>query len=437
MAYTKIAYKNKHYVLLVRDANGKYKQVFKNKLKSLVNKKRVEIQSDSIDAQAAIHKKTFVQVYEEFANQRMADAENPNSALKVTSVNCYPRWFNKWIRPVFENKTLFPSSILVGDLSVDHATTWFKAIRDQGCTFKVACDVAQSLTTCLKFAVRKQYIKYVGALGEWSPKTDKALLPKDRSEYIPTKTVMINRQEVARLLNHLVPSNSDDIKAIQKYVCVSTLAFLGLRMSELIGLRWSSIDLEAGRWEVTHTIVNGQFDKSVKADASERNNLLPNYLWKVLKAWKVVHNKHFGKNVDWIFPSFSYYNVAMTEKAVRDWLHLAYQDLGLAKVEVRRSKSADAKLYLKVVWCKFKGGPSKTFRHFASTALMNYQKADPITLNDNFIKGFIGHKNLKMTRHYADHNNLDEETLGHDDQARSAIDKAIQIETTDSWKVVN
>ena len=68
---------------------------------------------------------------------------------------------------------------------------------------------------------------------------------------------------------------------------------------------------------------------------------------------------------------------------------------------------------------------------------MNYQKADPITLNDNFIKGFIGHKNLQMTRHYADHNNLDEDTFGHDDQARSAIDKAIQIETTDSWKVVN
>lgn len=437
MAYTKLFQKNGFWVLLVKDANGKYKLVYKNKLKSLVNKKRAEIQSSSIDAKAAIDKKTFVEVYEEFANQKMADALNPQSALKVNSVNCYPRWFNKWIKPVFDNRELFSSRILVGEINVDDAETWFKQIRKSGCSFKVACDVAQSLETCLKYAVKKQYIKYVGPIGEWSPKEDKALLPKDRSEYTPNKTPMINRQEVSRLLNHLTPTNNEDIKSIQKYVCISTLAFLGLRMSELIALKWNDINLDTGRWEVTHTIVYGQYARSVKADGSERNNLLPNELWKILKAWRIVHNKHFGKSCEWIFPSFSYYNVAVTEKAVRDWLVLAYQDLGLAKVEIRRSKSGDNKAYIKVLWNKFKGGPSKTFRHFASTALMNHQQADPVILNDNFIKTFIGHTNIKMTKHYADHNNLDEEALGQSDRERTALDKAIRINTTDEWKELN
>ena len=63
MAYTKLFQKNGFWVLLVKDANGKYKLVYKNKLKSLVNKKRAEIQSSSIDAKAAIDKKTFVEVY--------------------------------------------------------------------------------------------------------------------------------------------------------------------------------------------------------------------------------------------------------------------------------------------------------------------------------------------------------------------------------------
>ena len=167
MAYTKLFQKNSYWVLLVKDVNDKYKLVYKNKLKSLVNKKRAKIQSDSIDAQAELHKKTFVDIYEEFANQLLADAKDETTALKVTSVNCYSRWFKKWIKPYFNHR------ILVQEVCIDNVETWFREIRKAGCTFKVACDVAQSLKTCLKYAVKKQYIKYVGALAEWSPKKTK------------------------------------------------------------------------------------------------------------------------------------------------------------------------------------------------------------------------------------------------------------------------
>ena len=60
MRYTKLYQKkNGYWVLLEKDADGKYKLAYKNKLKSLVNKKRAKIQYDSIDAQAELHKKTF------------------------------------------------------------------------------------------------------------------------------------------------------------------------------------------------------------------------------------------------------------------------------------------------------------------------------------------------------------------------------------------
>ena len=42
-----------------------------------------------------------------------------------------------------------------------------------------------------------------------------------------------------------------------------------------------------------------------------------------------------------------------------------------------------------------------------------------------------------MTKHYADHNNLDEEALGQSDRERTALDKAIRINTTDEWKELN
>ena len=114
------------------------------------------------------------------------------------------------------------------------------------CSIKVAFDVANSLTTVLKYAVEKQYIDHVGSLSEWKPKKDKALLPVDSSEYKKTKTVMINRQEVARLLTLLTPTNNEDIKSISKYVIVSCLVFLGVRMSELIAFKWKFVNLETG-----------------------------------------------------------------------------------------------------------------------------------------------------------------------------------------------
>ena len=71
---------------------------------------------------------------------------------------------------------------------------------------------------------------------------------------------MINRQEVSKLLAHLTPRNNDDIKAIQKYVCISTLVFLGLRMSELRALRWHNIDFDLQKL----SIKTNQFIKHTK-----------------------------------------------------------------------------------------------------------------------------------------------------------------------------
>ena len=64
MIHTKLYFKNGYWVLLAADTSRKYRQVFKNKSKMLVNAKRAKMQGDSIDAQQELHKRTFVNVYE-------------------------------------------------------------------------------------------------------------------------------------------------------------------------------------------------------------------------------------------------------------------------------------------------------------------------------------------------------------------------------------
>ena len=65
--------------------------------------------------------------------------------------------------------------------------------------------------------------------------------------------------------------------------------------------------------------------------------------------------------------------------------------------------------------------------------MLNHQHADPIVLNDNFIKGYPGHTGIKLTRGiYDDHNNLDQ-TSEQLTKERAALDNALQIKTSDNW----
>ena len=68
MVHTKITERHGYHVLQVKDkSTGKYKQVFKSKKVSEVNHKKVELQKNSIKAQAVLAQKTIVNTYKEFA----------------------------------------------------------------------------------------------------------------------------------------------------------------------------------------------------------------------------------------------------------------------------------------------------------------------------------------------------------------------------------
>ena len=136
MAYTKLYEKNGHWVLLVRNATGKYKQMFKHKLRGPVVREKAKYQNDSIDTEAALAKKTFLDLYAEFAAYKLEEANDNKHGVKYKSVICYTRWFNKYIKPYFPNNKN-GSSVLLTEISPHlHAVPFFKRIRqdDVGAT---------------------------------------------------------------------------------------------------------------------------------------------------------------------------------------------------------------------------------------------------------------------------------------------------------------
>jgi integrase len=75
---------------------------------------------------------------------------------------------------------------------------------------------------------------------------------------------------------------------------------LGLRVSELLALRWKDVDWIGSKLNVEHGIVNQHLD-SVKTEGSRKTMNLDRDLLSVLSAWK--QSTEFGDAKDWIFPS--------------------------------------------------------------------------------------------------------------------------------------
>jgi integrase len=100
------------------------------------------------------------------------------------------------------------------------------------------------------------------------------------------------------------------------------------------------------------------------------------------------------------------YVVPLGEKTVRDMLNVAYAKLGLAEIEYKADKRNPSKKRIVVKWSKFGTAPSRTFRHFAATALLAGQNSND-ELTDKFVTNYIGHTNKKVTEGiYGNHLNL-------------------------------
>ena len=426
MPRTKITERNNHWVLQVEDENGKYKQIFKHKLKSKVNHKRSEVQASAINVKAEIDRRTFVSVYEEFANHKIKIASHPKSGMRLKSVKHYLAHYKNYIKPNFD------SSVLLKNVNPALMDNLFLKLRALGCSWILCKNVLDTFHGCYKYAIEEQYIDAVSAghVLIYKVRSRPSLKPQDESETKSKKTVMASLEECKSIIKYFYPGDHNlDPQKWLRFSSISALVFCGFRLSELRGWTWSSIDFNTQKFAVDHTVVGSEFKKQTKADGSHRLNKLHPVLFEILKKWKKIQMQHFYPRASkFVFPSLRNVGsvVPIADRTLTDWLNKCYHDLGYAEIEIQKNKTGDTILRTKVLWSKFKGCPTKTFRHFASTSLLNAQASNP-TLDDNFIKNYIGHQQIKTTREiYGDHNNLNT-TNEHEQQQQDSLAKAIPI----------
>ena len=119
--------------------------------------------------------------------------------------------------------------------------------------------------------------------------------PKARSS---TKPRVLSHEEIRRLLDKAVPSYRS---------LLATAVFSGMRLSELLGLRWQDVDLDAGLIRVRAQLSRAAKAKParllpLKTDAGARDLVLLPELGKLLKEHKAAaFHRGYAKPEDFVF----------------------------------------------------------------------------------------------------------------------------------------
>jgi integrase len=389
------------------EKDGKYKIIYKNENKQLVKKKRAAVQSDSIDIEAKLSRKTFIGLYKEFAEAKIEEGKNNDLGGKLHSLKVYLGYYNKHI------SKHFPEHILIDGVTEQVAEDFFIKLKGNGVSWIQTENVVMTFKTALRYAKKKQYISSIGDMEDFKCKKQARLKPKNPAEMKYKKTPMINLQEADRLFKLFDTDNikNPTITDKRNFVIVAVFLFCGLRMSELRGLKWNAIDLNAEVPTITikHTIV-GSYEGFGKADGSRRTIVIHPVLLQILREWKATHTRHFTPHkITWVFPSLRKtieWIVPVCERTIRDMINVGFANLDLAEIQYVVDRTNPSKRRIKVISSKFGTAPTKTFRHFAATCLLAGQNSNA-ELTDKFVINYIGHTDKKVTESiYGDHTNL-------------------------------
>ena len=186
--------KGSKYFKLFLEVDGKYKVVFKSEKKLEVNRKRAEVQSEVIDANALVSKRTFVDLYKEFAEYKISIGENVRLGGKMHSMKTYLGHYRKHIAPNFD------PNILVSEVTEGVAIDFFTKLIGLSNSWIQCENVVMTFQTALRYAKRKNYITSIGPMEDFKCRDQEDLIPVDPKEMQSKETPMITLEQAERLM---------------------------------------------------------------------------------------------------------------------------------------------------------------------------------------------------------------------------------------------
>jgi len=351
--------------------------------------------------------------FQKYAAKRLEDADT-GGKLTREGVRRYDAFWRNYLHNTMPD-------VYLDELRNKHIEELVKQLYlKHKATYRTAQNIVSAILTFIRWCIDEGIIEHSPVLF-WRWQNHQHLIPEDVSLEKKKETTLISQDQCQNLIDNLMANKNKDWLSSFKLMIIAALAFTGLRLSEIIGITYDKIDI--GNRQI---FIDGRYDfregyrkNRTKNQGSNRPIDIVDEFLPLLKWWMFINKSHPS---NYLFPA-TRGTGPISEKKVRDTLWKTYADNGLAVIkEITRSSGGK---YLKVIESPFKGCPTKTYRHFVATSLINAMSSDPL-LNKNVVKHALGHDLYSTTEEiYGNHMMIVSQDKRQ--QIRQAKEKAIGL----------
>jgi len=332
---------------------------------------------------------TVVDAFLKFAELK-ANLVNKTNKITSHSLSRYMTTYRNRIVP-YMDKTVLLSNFKLGDMEA-----FLKKAYDDGVTFKTLRNAVKDI---------RHFLKQANLRG-WKPCRDMEtfkiydyhyVIPNDDALITRKPTNVLSQERCFKLIlnayNNWQRSNNLDKDAAYRFAIFSMMFMFGLRASEMLGLKRSSIDLvnKTLKVEGVYIQAEGGYRNSLKNPGSRRTLNLNDDNVKFFKLW-FYYLDGMERDSSYVLPAHKLYDKKdgpVGYKYVNNQVWRGYAEEGLADCTFKRDGS------VVINSSALKGHPTKTFRHRFCSKLMTALRDQD--MDQNQVKAQAGHVKFTTT----------------------------------------
>jgi len=400
MSDLKVTQRNGGYV--IQDyANGR-KQVRDKHNKKLIFSNRRKAEAYAKELTGAVERKEiqltdrhkFLVKFKEYADFRLYNANQPGCRDSVTYVKGITSYYNQYITPYFPD-------VYLDQTDGPTLETFVAKLKAANVTYKTSKNLIGTIHTFLRWCMFKKYHHEFSSALNWKigKHGSSYLLPDNDDQLYEKETYVLTNEEANRVLAYVKSRRELSRDDAMAYGFFTILGCFGLRSSEIRGLKKTSFDFEKntvsikGAYHARTGYVNKTKNRGSRRiipftpRQAEHIKWFADYMQE-----KKPFNKYFFSGARGDGPIGEYYSRKLVWKT--------YAAVGLA--DIRIYNQANTEQY-EVLDCKFKGSPTKTWRHYVALNMINNMEI--LKLSPNQIKQRVGHTRWTTTvDRYGNHN---------------------------------
>jgi len=400
MTDLRVIKRKKKYVIL--DYSNGRKQIKSKDHNTLTFKYKKEAQAYCNELSGAVIRKEiklndrfkFMDKFREYGFIRIAQAEIEGSRETVGGVSGYKSYCDKYL------SLYFPEDKYLDETDGPLLESFVKNLKKAGVPHKTNVRIIQHIHTFLRWCLFKKLHHDFSSALEWKIGEHGSgyLLPDNDADLYETECPVIDHKEADMVLSYIEKHKDRSRNDALAYGIFSFLAIFGLRSSEILGLRKSSINFENQTVKIDKAFVRTGLAHKTKNRGSNRTLDFTTTQAKHLK-WFFdymfdarPHNKFLfaGSRGDGPIGSYTF----------RKLVWRTYEAVGLAQMKWFMKSNTEQ---YEVIESKYADFPTKTWRHYNATSLINNMKV--LGLTPNYIKERVGHTRWTTTvDRYGNHN---------------------------------